>query len=321
MRVNLNWNARAAGRRRAVPASSTQHRPRPRLPLRVHRRHQGRRAGAGQRLHAPRPRGVGEPVIRLDGDDRSGSNSGGENLFINLGHAAPDQAGPGVRADLRGRGELGRRQRRGHAVPGAGPADRGPPGRPRDGARICAHRACWTNSGGELVVRREVNYLNGAPARPGRGLRLGHELDGRPQVARPARRLARSYARAPRRTRIASTKEWTDMSELDLGSHRRPPPARRRRRPRTGQLVLAPPAPVVGGGEGAGRRRRARSTTPSRPSCSTRAAAFADELAAMDTEVAGVHRRRSTRSPRWATRTCAPRPACPTGCSTGRPRR
>lgn len=106
-------------------------------------------------------RGATGPTIRLDGDDRSGSNTGGENLFIDLGQTAlikrimvfaliyegvPNWAAANGVVTL---------------IPVNGPQVEMHLDDPTDGARICGV-ALLENVGGELVVRREVKYLNGA---------------------------------------------------------------------------------------------------------------------------------------------------------------
>lgn len=104
---------------------------------------------------------TGRELIRLDGDDRSGQVTGGENLSVDLTDisqirrilvfaliyegAANWAAAKGVATLL--------------------PVNAAPVeillDDPRDGARICAV-AMIENRGGEIVVNREVNYLDGA---------------------------------------------------------------------------------------------------------------------------------------------------------------
>jgi tellurite resistance protein TerA len=104
---------------------------------------------------------TGRELIRLDGDDRSGQVSGGENLSVDLTDisqirrilvfaliyegAANWAAAKGVATLL--------------------PVNAAPVeillDDPRDGARICAI-AMIENRGGEIVVNREVSYFNGA---------------------------------------------------------------------------------------------------------------------------------------------------------------
>ena len=104
---------------------------------------------------------TGEVLISLDGDDRSGAVSTGENMSINL-------------ADIR---KIRRIVIFALIYEGAAnwaaanglltiyPLNAAPIeihlDDPRDGARICAV-AQLINNNGELVIQREVNYLNGA---------------------------------------------------------------------------------------------------------------------------------------------------------------
>jgi tellurite resistance protein TerA len=102
----------------------------------------------------------GAPIVRLDGDDRSGSSAAGENMFIDLSRTAeirrilvfafiyegaPNWASANAVVTL---------------YPATGPEievrlDESDPGAPS-----CAI-ALLENKGGELTVRREVRYLRG----------------------------------------------------------------------------------------------------------------------------------------------------------------
>ena len=161
LRVNLNWNARPdAGRRgffrRAVPELD--------LDLGCLYEFTDGTKGVVQALgnsFTARPRGVGENVIWLDGDDRSGANTSGENLFVNLAHVdrirrvlvfALIYSGAANWAAAEGVATL---------YPTSGPQVEVLLDDPRDGARICAI-AMLESTGDDLSVRREVNYLNGA---------------------------------------------------------------------------------------------------------------------------------------------------------------
>ena len=108
-----------------------------------------------------------DPICWLDGDDRSGSNTGGENLFVNLAHVhairrilvfafiyegAPSWAAANGVVTL---------------YPVAGPQVEVRLDEHDTRSPMCAI-AMIENSGGELSVRREVRYIQG-----------GHrELDG-----------------------------------------------------------------------------------------------------------------------------------------------
>jgi tellurite resistance protein TerA len=100
------------------------------------------------------------PYVLLDGDDRSGARSGGENLVVNLDHldeirrilvfayiyeGAPDWAAANGVVTLHPQGAAPIEVRLDeHAT----------------GARSCAI-ALLTNSGGALTVQREIRYLGG----------------------------------------------------------------------------------------------------------------------------------------------------------------
>lgn len=114
----------------------------------------------GDAFNAPQS---GTPIIRLDGDDRSGSNTAGENLFIDLARAAeirrilvfafiydgaPNWAAADAVVTL-------------HPV--SGPQVEVRLDEARAGAPTCVI-AMLENQGGELVVRREVRYIQGGQA-------------------------------------------------------------------------------------------------------------------------------------------------------------
>jgi tellurite resistance protein TerA len=103
----------------------------------------------------------GREIIRLDGDDRSGNVSTGENLSIDLSAVASIRRVLVFALIYEGAANW---------AAAAGVVTMFPIGAPpveiqldetRDGARICAV-AMLENAGGELVVRREVTYFDGA---------------------------------------------------------------------------------------------------------------------------------------------------------------
>jgi tellurite resistance protein TerA len=160
LRVNLNWNARPPGRggglfRRAEPALD--------LDLgclfEFTDGHKGVVQALGNAFTA-QPRGVKEPVIWLDGDDRSGTNEAGENLFVNLAFA--DRIRRILVFALIYEGAANWAAANGVATlfPASGPEVEVRLDDPRDGARICGI-AMLESTDGEISVRREVKYLNG----------------------------------------------------------------------------------------------------------------------------------------------------------------
>jgi tellurite resistance protein TerA len=161
LRVNLNWNARPAGQ----PTGFFK-RPAPALDLDLGCLYEftdgtkGVVQALGNAFTAS-PRGVRDNVIWLDGDDRSGTNAAGENLFVNLAYA--DQIRRIMVFALIYEGAANWAAAEGVVTlhPASGPQVEVRLDDPRDGARICGV-ALLESNGGELSVRREVNYLNGA---------------------------------------------------------------------------------------------------------------------------------------------------------------
>jgi tellurite resistance protein TerA len=105
--------------------------------------------------------GASEATIWLDGDDRSGSSEGGENLFVNLAHAASIRRVliftyiyEGVPNWAAAHGVV-------TLFPPAGPQVEVLLDEPRAGARTCAI-ALLTPSAGDMAVHREVRYIDGS---------------------------------------------------------------------------------------------------------------------------------------------------------------
>jgi tellurite resistance protein TerA len=99
-------------------------------------------------------------VIWLDADDRSGASTEGENLHIDLSHAAKIKRVLVFALIYEGAANWAAADGVVTLFPASGPQVEVRLDDPRDGARICAV-AMLESSGGELSVRREVNYLNG----------------------------------------------------------------------------------------------------------------------------------------------------------------
>src|SRR3954454_1073487 len=159
LRVNLNWNARPAGKggflKRLTGGGAID------LDLGCLYELADGTKGVVQALGNAFGALDRPPYIQLDADDRSGSSVGGENLFINLDQArnirrvlvfafiyegvpAWDQA-DGVVTLFPATGQPIEVRLDEHAA----------------GARSCAV-ALIDNSQGDLQVRREVQYINGA---------------------------------------------------------------------------------------------------------------------------------------------------------------
>jgi tellurite resistance protein TerA len=105
----------------------------------------------------------GAPIIRLDGDDRSGSNVGGENMFIDLSRVreirrilvftfiyegVPNWASADGVVTLH---------------PASGPEIEVRLDEPDSSSPTCVI-AMRENQGGEMIVRREVRYVRGGQA-------------------------------------------------------------------------------------------------------------------------------------------------------------
>lgn len=161
LRVNLNWNARPPGEggggffKRAARALD--------LDLGCLYEFSDGSKGVVQALgnsYTARPRGTHEDVIWLDGDDRSGSNSAGENLFVNLAYADKIKRIMVFALIYEGAANWAAANGVVTLYPASGPEVEVRLDDTRDGARICGI-AMLESSGGDLSVRREVNYING----------------------------------------------------------------------------------------------------------------------------------------------------------------
>ena len=160
LRVNLNWNARPAGGgglfKRSAPSLD--------LDLGCLYEFTDGTKGVVQALgnaFAASPRGVSEPVIRLDGDDRSGTKSDGENLFINLSYAHQIKRVLVFALIYEGAANWAAADGVVTLYPASGPQVEVRLDETRDGARICGI-ALLESRNGELSVRREVNYIEGS---------------------------------------------------------------------------------------------------------------------------------------------------------------
>jgi tellurite resistance protein TerA len=104
---------------------------------------------------------AGQQLVWLDGDDRSGAVSNGENLFVELSDPAAIRRVLVFALIYEGAANWAAANGVATLLPLDAPPVEIRLDDPRDGARICAI-AMIENAGGEVVVRREVNYLNGA---------------------------------------------------------------------------------------------------------------------------------------------------------------
>jgi tellurite resistance protein TerA len=104
---------------------------------------------------------IGRELIRLDGDDRSGRVSAGENLSVDLSDVSQIRRILVFALIYEGAANWAAAKGVATLLPVNAPPVEILLDDPRDGARICAV-AMIENRNGEIVVNREVNYLNGA---------------------------------------------------------------------------------------------------------------------------------------------------------------
>jgi tellurite resistance protein TerA len=159
LRVNLNWTARPAGsggglfRRSAKPLD---------LDLGALYEFTDGSKGVVQALgNAFSARlADGSEVIRLDGDDRSGTNAAGENMSINLAYANRIKRILVFALIYEGAANWAAADGVVTLYPASGPQVEVRLDEARDGARICGI-AMLEGRDGDLSVRREVNYIDG----------------------------------------------------------------------------------------------------------------------------------------------------------------
>lgn len=167
LRVNLNWNARPAGaggggflKKLAGGGPSID------LDLGCLYEYADGSKGVVQALgnafrgqHSPGP----DPICWLDGDDRSGTVSGGENLYVDLRQLASVRRIVVFAFIYQGVPNWAAADGVVTLYPPAGGEVVVPLDEPGPGAGMCAV-ALLENTGGDLSVRREVRYVNGHAA-------------------------------------------------------------------------------------------------------------------------------------------------------------
>ncbi|MBA2416564.1 MAG: tellurium resistance protein [Geodermatophilaceae bacterium] len=167
LRVNLNWNARPEGqatggffKRLAAGASSGA------IDLDLGCLYEyadgskGVVQALGNAFRGQHPLPSGESIIWLDADDRSGTNTGGENLHVDLRHTASIRRIIVFALIYEGVPNWGAADAVVTMFPVSGPQIEVRLDEHDPRARICAV-ALLENRGGELVVNREVRYING----------------------------------------------------------------------------------------------------------------------------------------------------------------
>lgn len=164
LRVNLNWNARSPGapggggflKRLAGQSSAID------LDLGcLYELADGKRGVVQALGNAFASRNTGEPIITLDGDDRSGTSSGGENLRIDLSRLAEVKRILVFAMIYEGVTNWAAAD----GVVTLYPVDAAPIEVRLDEhdptSRVCGI-ALLENTGGDLSVRREVRYVQGS---------------------------------------------------------------------------------------------------------------------------------------------------------------
>jgi tellurite resistance protein TerA len=116
----------------------------------------------------------GAPIIRLDGDDRSGSNAGGENMFIDLSRVAEIKRILVFAFIYEGASNWAAADGVVTLFPASGPEIEVRLDEADSGSPTCVI-ALLENSGGELTVRREVRYIRGGQADVDRAYGWGME--------------------------------------------------------------------------------------------------------------------------------------------------
>ena len=116
----------------------------------------------------------GAPIIRLDGDDRSGSAAGGENMFIDLSRVSEIRRILVFAFIYEGVPNWASADGVVTLYPAAGPEIEVRLDEADSGSPTCVI-AMLENQGGDLVVRREVNYIRGGQADVDRAYGWGME--------------------------------------------------------------------------------------------------------------------------------------------------
>ena len=166
LRVNLNWNSRPAGggggflKRLAAAASSGA------IDLDLGCLYEytdgskGVIQALGNAFRGQHSLPDGQSIVWLDGDDRSGAASGGENLLVNLEHTQLIRRLLVFALIYEGVPNWGQADAVVTMYPANGPQIEVRLDEHDPRARLCAI-AMLENRGGELVVNREVRYVHG----------------------------------------------------------------------------------------------------------------------------------------------------------------
>ena len=157
MRVNLNWNSGSTSPRGLFKSRSNAID----LDLGCLYEYADGSKGAVQALgNAFRDRRAGDPICWLDGDDRSGSSVGGENLYIELKHLAEIRRIIVFALIYEGVPNWAAADGVVTLFPTTGPEIRVELDDHDDRARMCGV-ALLENKGGTLAISRQVRYVGG----------------------------------------------------------------------------------------------------------------------------------------------------------------
>jgi len=105
--------------------------------------------------------GTGKPLVRLDGDDRTGAVEAGENLSVDLTDPSRIRRVLIFALIYEGAANWAAANAVATLQPVGAPPIEVRLDDPREGARICAI-AMISQQNGEVTIKREVNYVNGA---------------------------------------------------------------------------------------------------------------------------------------------------------------
>ena len=164
MRVNLNWNARPAGGgggggflKRAMGGAAGGGA----IDLDLgcfYEFTDGSKSVVQALGNAFRDKGASDAIIWLDGDDRSGSNTGGENLYVNLDRVSEIRRALVFAYIYEGVPNWAAADGVVTLFPASGPQVEVRLDEAAAGKSFCAI-AMLENTGGDLSVRREVRYV------------------------------------------------------------------------------------------------------------------------------------------------------------------
>ena len=156
LRINLNWTQESGGKRRLFGGGSSA----VDLDLGCLYELTNGDKGCVQALGDAFGSLTSPPYIALDGDDRSGSSTLGENLRVNLAHVAEIKRVLVYTYIYEGAPSWDKAQAVVTLFPAKGPQVEIKVDENAGGSRMVA-LALFENQGGDLVMKREVKYIGG----------------------------------------------------------------------------------------------------------------------------------------------------------------